>query len=313
MNNPQVTQKQYGKEPNYELQPDYQLSQNGYGLLQLSANFDVDSIAASSSANVFYRGAALPTGAGPLYNDLSRQTWTLVKCDEVGRDGNLTKVRAMYAAIDKIICPGGTSQTEAVITSTAVSEPIESHPNFSVIQIPKIADNGQGTAKGKPLGGEFTNGSPPIIQNDPDPKNPLRAYWVSGSSTPGVFPWQFTGFLPCTDNATPNIMAGVKSWFRPTITMRLTAYTDSADTAAHTAQRVGYIIENGDNGYGCFVIPDVYMKLVNDDPLSDGKRNWLVTGTNVEVYGGLYKVTADLILSGVLGWNPDIYPLYSRV
>lgn len=305
------TQKQYtGTESKAILQPDYQFSHNGYGLLQLSVNFDCDINEAGKSWLTFKRGDSFPATSGPLGTALNKVKWTLVKADEAGRDGDIMRIRAMYAAIEG---DNTISQTEANITSAAVSEPIESHPNFSVIQVPAIANNG-GPTNNQPLGGTFTNGTPPIIQNAPDPKNPFRAYWVTGQAGPGVFPWQFVTFLPTTNNTEVNRKAGVKSWFRPSITMRLTAYTSDAQAASDTAYRVGWIIDT--DGYGIFSWPDVYDRIVADDPIiSDefGKKNWLVTGTNVEVYGGLYKVTADLLLSGAVGWDPDIYPKNSQI
>lgn len=309
MSTPNITYQQHGLEPEYKLQPDYQLTDNGYGLMQLNAVFVSDASRAGQGGSTFFRGASFPGGVGPIEEALVKQKWTLVKSEEAGSDGDVIRTKAMYAAIDQITCPSGlVTQTEATITSTAVSESIESHPNFSAIQIKPIANNGSGS--GLPLGGVFTNGAPPIIQPTPDPKNPNRAYWVSGQSSPGIFPWQFQGFLPTTDNTTVNRKAGVRSWFRPTITMRLTAYTSDKTQATETAQRVGWIIDNA--GYGVFTIPEMYMELLND-PISQGQKNWLVTGTNLEVYGGLYKVTADLTMSGVLGWDPDIYPLESQI
>jgi hypothetical protein len=302
--------QEYGQNPEYVLQPDYQFSHNGYGLLQLACNFDVDISRAGESATIFRRGSALPNGGGPLSKALAggSTTWTLVKADEVGRDGNLARVRAFYAAIE-----GGetTSQTEATVTSAAVSESIESHPNFSVHQVPTIGVNGETYNGSKvPLGGVFTNGSPPIIQSAADPKNPFRAYWYSQPGNPGVFPWQFIGFLPSTDNNNVNRKAGVKSWFRPAITMKLVAYTSDAQKATETGYSTGWIITQP--SYGVFTIPEIYQNIVSQDPIKPEElgpsKNWLVTGTNVEIYGGLYKVTADLLLSGVLGWDTDIYP-----
>lgn len=303
----ETTLKEYGRNPEYVLQPDYQFSHNGYGLLQLACNFDIDISRAGESSSVFVRGSAFPSSVGALGKALSGFGWTLVKADEVGRDGKLARVRAFYAAIEG---KETVSQTEATITSSAVTESIESHPNFSVSQVPAIGVNGE-THNGKkvPLGGLFTSGTPPILQSTPDPKNPFRAYWYSQPGFPGVFPWQFIGFLPSTDNTTVNRKAGVKSWFRPAITLKLVAYTSDAQKATETGYTTGWIITQP--SYGIFNIPEIYQNIVEQDPIkpeTGTSKNWLVTGTNVEIYGGLYKVTADLLLSGVIGWDPDIYP-----
>ena len=305
------TQIEYTGREGYSLQPEYQFSHNGFGLLQLSVNYEHDIDRAGKSWLDFARGAPLLPASGPLSNSLSESTWTLVKAEETGRDGNILRIKAMYAAIEG---NAAVSQTEAVITSAAVSEPIESHPNFSVVQIPEIGDS-KSSGDPVPLGGLFTNNAPPILQAAPDPKNPYRAYWVSGESSPGIFPWQFVSFLPTTDNKEVNRKAGVKSWFRPSITMRLTAYTSDSDIATETAYMVGWIMDA--TTFGLFSIPETYVNIVERDPIVSKKvgngKNWLVTGTNVEVYGGLYKVTADLLLSGAVGWDPDIYPSYSQI
>ena len=66
------------------------------------------------------------------------------------------------------------------------------------------------------------------------------------------------------------------------------------------------------------MLPPPYNTLLDefdsDLPLTlpDGiqrNRNYLCTNASVEVYGGLYKVQADLMMSGIIGWDPDIYPL----
>ena len=37
-------------------------------------------------------------------------------------------------------------------------------------------------------------------------------------------------------------------------------------------------------------------------------RSFLITNCSVERFGYVYKVTADLMLSGIAGWDKDIYP-----
>jgi hypothetical protein len=82
-----------------------------------------------------------------------------------------------------------------------------------------------------------------------------------------------------------------------------------------TIRRVGWA--NYGN-IGAIVLPPPYNTLLDefdsDLPLTlpDGiqrNRNYLCTNASVEVYGGLYKVQADLMMSGIIGWDPDIYPL----
>lgn len=302
------TQQAYGVSPIYQLQPDYQFNHNGYGLLTLDATFVCDTNKAGQSGVEFARGSEFKAASGPLSSALKEKTWTCVKAEEVGKTGNLFTVKATYAAIEE----GDVTQTEASINSAAVSEPIESHPNFSKIQVPFIANNGT-VSPPVPLGGIWTGNVPPPNPTQKDyVKNPFNALWSNVSGQPGILPFAFQGYIPFATNDRYNRKAGVKSWFRPTITMRLTGYTSAVGLATQTANRVGWIVDNPN--FGMFVIPEPYDELREDglDTVDGFRKNWLVTGTNMEIYGGLYKVTADLMLSGAVGWDPDIYPLYSR-
>lgn len=294
------TQKQHGPKPFGVLQPDFKESGNGYGLLQLTANFAFDSEVAGTIGLIFRRGAEFPGGVGDVGTALAEQSWTCIRHEVTGREGNVIYVSAQYAAIDKNI-GGDQTETEATITSAVVSEPIESHPNFTKIQCKSLG--------AKPLGGTWTDKIPP--GPDEKAKNEYRANWAPISSpTPGVVQYNFAGFLPSNSNEEANRKAGVRSWMRPSITMKLTSYMTSADYAQSVVASVGGTTTSQ---VGTVVIPDCY-KQVNALAQGmwgyDGAKsfNWLVTGSNMEVYGGLYKVTADMLLSGVVGWDNDIYP-----
>lgn len=300
-------QKAFGVSPVYTLQPDYQFSHNGYGLLQLVANFAVDTNLAGSSTSMFARGASFPTGGGgSLSTALAGASWSCVKAEERGRDGNIAYVTAHYAAIDKN--KGGMiTDTEATLSSAAVSEPIETHPNFSKILCLQIAPS-----EGTPLGGTLDENGPPLDVND-TARNPYRAKWLPGS-IPGALNYQFVGFLPAQKiNDDVNRKAGVKSFLRPSVTLKLTAYTSDENMASETATYTGWI--SSKSGFGSFYIPTPYQKVAQTklfigsiDKSLTGGPNWLITGVNMEVYGGLFKMQADLLLSGPMGWDKDIYP-----
>jgi hypothetical protein len=51
---------------------------------------------------------------------------------------------------------------------------------------------------------------------------------------------------------------------------------------------------------GAFIYTALYLSKIN--------RGFLITSCSVEQFGGIWKVTADLMLSGISGWDPDIYP-----
>lgn len=304
--------KEYGFNPEYILQPDVTVSDNGYGLLQLQANYVADASLVTNAPTIFFRGAGFNDGAGSLKGfqlgpKLKGEKWTCVRSETKGRDGGLINISVNYAAVSKLV--GGVSTiTEATITSAVVSEPIEAHPNFSKIQVEKIGD-------GKPLGGTWDGNTPPEPKYDAE-KNPFIAYWgpVTGS-TGGVVTYNFSGFLPTkTGDNKANRKAGVRSWMRPSVTMRLTGYTTDETLATDTARKTWWVVKDK---VGFLNVPLAYQKLLTDDlgtinldvsTKGKNEKNWIVTSTNMEVYGGLYKVTADLLMSGVLGWDPDIYP-----
>lgn len=297
----------HGRDPAGYLQPDYQFSHNGYGLLQLSATFAFDSKDAGSSTRYFPRGSPLTIINGyALGQALMSYGWTCVKSEEIGRDGQVTYVKGFFVAIDPQK-GGQITDTEATLSSAAVSEPIESHPNFSQILLPQLYPS-----KGTPLGGKLDAVGPPLDVNDTT-RNPYRAKWLPGS-IPGALNYQFVGFLPQQkENEDVNRKAGVKSYFRPSVTMKLTAYTASEELATDSVRYTGFI--SSKTGFGAFYIPGPYQKvaepklrIVSSDAALARGQNWLITAVNMEVYGGLFKVQADLLLSGPMGWDPDIYP-----
>ena len=309
MANP-LTYKQFGVEPALILQSDYQFSHNGYGLCQLTLNYSADISIADRSRGLFRRGDNTLYGEGPLALALGDLTWTTIRAEEKGRDGNIAYWTVHFAAIDDIEGDGETTATEATLTSAAVSEPIETHPNFSKILIPQMKPS-----KGTPLGGTLSETGPPLTMNTVT--NPYRAKWLPGS-IPGAFNYQFVGFLPQQKvSEKVNIKAGVKSFFRPSVTMKLTAYTSNTALATETCKYTGWATRS--KGWGVFQIPDAYsaialqplLKIEADDPALAKGPSWLITGINMEVFGGLYKIQAELLLSGPMGWDADIYPYQS--
>lgn len=306
----ETLRKDYG-EIGLSLQKDYQYSHNGYGLLMLTATFARDAHYAASSDVIWARGARFPeTDAGSsgqiLSNTLRGEEWTCVKAEEVGRDGNVIYVKATYAAI-ALNHSGTFTDIECTITASAVSEPIETHPNFTIIQMAGMSTT--------PLGGTLDANGPPLIVVD-EPRNPFRAKWTQ-QNVNGVVQYQFQGFLPAQKAGNEfNRKAGVKSYFRPSIVMKLTGYTTEAVAAANASSKVGFRTYTG---VGFLHIPEAYLGVADGSvegvnltgALAGEKPSWLITGANMEVFGGLFKVSVDMMLSGVAGWDKDIYRLTS--
>ena len=114
--------------------------------------------------------------------------------------------------------------------------------------------------------------------------------------------------------------SGVKSYYKPQSTLRVLIYVsssteaDAADLALQKASYVGWTT----NG-SLFNLPAEYKKLAEDaaypgnftyvdEYKSKINRSFLITNCSVEKFGWVYKVTADLMLSGIAGWDKDIYP-----
>jgi hypothetical protein len=310
---PETSRKDFG-EFRVALQPDYTYSHNGYGLLMLNANFARKASDSAKSNVIFGRGERFPAetdggSSGTQLSDaLKIESWTCVKAEESGRDGNVMYVKAQYAAI-ALIMGGQQTETECTITSSAVSEGIETHPNFSIIQMAGLST--------KPLGGELDATGPPLSVASTETRNPFRAKWTV-NQVQGVTQYQFLGFLPAQKAGENfNRKAGVKSYFRPSITMKLTGYTTNAFAASYVASKVGFWTYDG---VGFLKIPEVYLGIAEGSvqdvtlkgDLAGKKPSWLVTSSNMEVFGGLYKVTVDMMLSGVAGWDEDIYRKTSK-
>lgn len=284
-----------------QLQPDYQYSHNGYGLLQLTANFARSTAYAASSDVQFARGSSFPEGVNDLSQQLAAEQWTCIKAEERGRDGGVMYVTAHYAAISSTV-GGQNTETECTMTSSVVSEPIESHPNFSQIQCQGIGDGNT------PLGGIWDEGTPPTIPEEI--ANPYRAIWQRNvNAQAGAQAYTFLGFSPADSDSPVNRKAGIRTWMRPSFNLRLTGYTINATDAALACSYIGF---STNTKVGFLTIPPDYQGIGDNGLLQvtgpNPQRNWLVTGANMEVFGGLYKVTVDLMLSGVIGWDNDIYP-----
>jgi hypothetical protein len=150
-------------------------------------------------------------------------------------------------------------------------------------------------------------------------KNPNRALWtpkvVSGGALQGQ---QFVGFLPNQkieeyNAGNINIKAGIKNYYKPSNTLRCLFYVNNEQTAVGFASYVGW----NTNG-NLYQLPDSYKGLATGQYggafiytalyLSKINRGFLITSCSVEQFGGIWKVTADLMLSGISGWDPDIYP-----
>ena len=66
-------------------------------------------------------------------------------------------------------------------------------------------------------------------------------------------------------------------------------------------------------------MPEAYQKLAKNNGYSGNfqytslfeskiNRTFLITSCSVEQFGGIYKISMDFTMSGISGWDPDVYP-----
>jgi hypothetical protein len=194
------------------------------------------------------------------------------------------------------------------MTGASAAESIQAHPNFIRINCTSFGEPGtiNPLAGPPPAGGGFV---------DNLTTNPNRALWtpkVAGAGS--VNNCQFIGFLPnqTESDETPNIKAGIKSYYKPQNTLRVLLYFNNEAAALDRASLVGWVT-NGTS----FYLPEGYRQLASGGYAGEFiftsewndqiHKSFLVTNASVERFGLLYKVTADLMLSGISGWDKDLY------
>ena len=277
------------------------LETDGFGLIQSSVTFHWDSTNVIDFTEIFYRGVKNhPSEAWKDYLTLHRAILTF---DKAG----VLVVKADYCGIDKKSpFSGTTTATQVQMTAAASSSPIESHPNFVQVNCTSIL--GIAIAGFPPLSGMYD----PVHAT-----NPHNALWKPAIKSSGsIANYQFVGFLPPQEAGNPiNPKAGVKSYYRPQNTLRCLFYTTDVNKAMDCASYCGWVTDGFEFG-----LPEAYKKLAKKSGGYAGNpqftaewesmmnRNFLVTSCSVEIFGAVYKVTAELMLSGIAGWDQDIYP-----
>jgi hypothetical protein len=290
-------------------QAGWQIEADGFGLLQAQVKFKWDVSQMGNFTNTFAKGTSLgslvPGAPGSFQN---MKIW---KANMVYEKANVLTVTADFCGIDPSVNSGSKTITQVIMSGSTASEPIEHHPNFLIVNSPT----------GTPNLNKVLAGFPPASGWEPDiAKNPNRALWTpkvsSGGATQGQ---QFVGFLPNQSAAeyaagNINIKAGIKNYYKPSNTLRCLFYVNDEATAVGFASYVGW----NTNG-NLYQLPDSYKGLATGQYggafiytslyLSKINRGFLITSCSVEQFGGIYKVTADLMLSGISGWDKDLYPM----
>lgn len=289
-------------------QPGWQVEADGFGLLQSQVKFKWDAAQANNFTTTFAKGTtfgSLVPGAPSKLQGL--RIW---KANMVYDKGNVLVVTADFCGIDPDVNGGTKTITQVVMSGSTASEPIEHHPNFLKVFCPTGAPPLSNKLAGFPTGTGW----------DPNPvTNPNRALWRPAVAAGGaVQAFQFVGFLPNQKEEELaqggiNIKAGIKNYYKPSNTLRCLFYVNNETNAVAFASYVGW----NTNG-SLYQLPDSYKGLATGqyggsfiytaEFLAKINRGFLVTSCSVEQFGGIWKVTADLMLSGISGWDKDVYP-----
>jgi hypothetical protein len=288
-------------------QAGWQVEADGFGLLQAQVKFKWDVSNAASFTTTFAKGTTMSSllGASCPSNLTNLRIW---KANYVWDKAGVLVVTADFCGIDPAVNGGLKTITQVVMTGSSASEPIEHHPNFQRINCPT------GGMSSVLAGIPTTTGWDPSATT-----NPNRALWrpavASGGATQG---FQFVGFLPYQKTeelaaGVVNIKAGVKNYYKPSNTLRCLFYVPNETTAVAFASYVGWMTSGG-----VYQLPESYKDLAtggyggsfiySEQWQAKIRKAFLITNCSVEQFGGIYKVTADLMLSGMSGWDRDIYP-----
>ena len=238
--------------------------------------------------------------------------WTtlgMAKATMTREKGDILSIVAEFVGIDPTINDGLRTNPIMSMTASSSSEDITHHPNFYKIACTDIGEAGKPLAGPPPAAGGFEKDTT---------LNPNRALWTPRVQNTGATNnCQFVAFLPAQKSTEAvNIKAGVKSYYKPQNTIRMTRYFSTENEALNNASYVGWF---GDGTY--FGMPDEYSRLSGTGtPHYPGRlnyiaeyealvsRSFLLTNYSVERFGNIWKTQADFLLSGLTGWDPDIYP-----
>lgn len=267
-------------------QAGYTVNYDGYGLTTMSVKYTLDWQEDFNFEDDWKRGDKCLV--------LGYEHLTLIRVSMTANEGRTITVNAEYVGITN-----GQTQTfwQCTVASNATSEPIESHPNFSRLVVANIGEVLAGPAK--------TNVTETLN----------NAFFINSSKN-GVPAWQFVGFLPENDvNKKINIKAGVKTYFRPNTTLKCMGYTTDANIAGKVAVATWRVF-SGDLDELKVPEPynriageyDSYLKVIDRQVPRPAHRTWLCIASNVEMYGSIYKIQCEFMLSGWAGWDKDIYP-----
>ena len=260
------------------VQPEWQITNDGYGLLESVCKWVVP----------YGTKAPAKNSEHPYDNRLyCWKTTTQIMA------GQVMAIEAHYVGIEE----GLDTTPQIQITVGSSTEPIDTHNEF----VSKIGGKPSAPKNGAifvdPSTGEKTEDDALGVFAEFS----MMAELTSNEGSEG----EFTSYGK-------NRLAGVKSYYNPTITLKGNFFTKHELNAQKVVSAIGKTTTDGVLG-GMEVIP-TWVKIALAGAMNNKgvegyyqDRNWLVTGVNVEEFGQVLKVSYDLTLGGILGWNNYVY------
>ena len=288
------------------LQPGWKLSDDGFGLHTISAVYKYDATLGFD----WDRGEAFPVSD---YNYCKLHKVSL-SFDSLG----VITATAEYVGINPDINSGAFTNAQMTTTGGLTTEKIETIPNFTFYYSGEPEKN-----IASPTDGSLDDGFK-YTQSEIGPLVSIKdnAQIKTISSNGGMVAvtkqnsfigangacfendtgGKFLGFV----NPAYEYFYGKTSYLAPVQTFSGFVYLESEVTANKFLENLGVSSNDGNwSGDLPYIIP-TYLTGPFSDPNNDYNQ-LLLTQSNIESYGNLYKVTFEIKFA-LVGWHPAIYP-----
>jgi hypothetical protein len=281
MPDPSLTRLDYGKDLLFpEASPTGTLNVDAFGLAQAQLVFTIDSSNANLTdvIDIFSMGVAYPYDVG---FEMTSHKYAISL-----QPGGVATFTVDYMGVAR-----GAGYTDSQISgvSNTTAQPIETHPNFTIVTDPTI---------GNESGTQILAGPPAAPSSNPN--KPI--FIPSGDA---LAPWRFDGFgLPA--DGTRNRKAGIRHFLRPMYSVRGIVFFNKEQgyRSAYMTNGVGRTLKTEGDMFKLITPNDILGALSPD--------LCLLTAANAECigtpdnYAGI-KVVYDIMIGGELGWDSDIY------
>lgn len=286
---PDLTRKDYGNEllAIGARQPSGSVTIDAFGLAQAQLTYAIDSSPGNitDAIDMVSMGFNYPDDLG-----FAMKSYKYAISLQPGGVAMLT--------IDFMGVARGIGYTDCQITgvSNTTAQPIETHPNFTIVTDATIGDGSPTQILGGKPAKPTTNPNKPIFEPSAD----------------ALSPWRFDGFgLPA--DGTRNKKAGIRQYLRPMYNVRgmVVFGAEEGDRAAIMTNGVGRTLKTEGDMFK-LITPSSILGALSEDLclLTAANAECIGTPTN---YAGI-KVVYDIMIGGDLGWDSDIYgPMASSI